>query len=126
MGIPHMTDILSWIRLEGPFLIGHRGNAAHDRENTPRAFETALEAGCDGVELDVRLTRDLVPVVHHDDLVTDERGMAPLAELTWDEIRDARFDSDGGPYRVHRGRRLPGFGSGSRRRYTSWPGAASP
>lgn len=61
-----MSDVLSWIRLPGPFLIGHRGFPEAARENTLPSFEAALEAGCDGVELDVRLTLDGVPVVHHD------------------------------------------------------------
>jgi glycerophosphoryl diester phosphodiesterase len=35
-------------------------------ENTFAAFDHAIESGCDGFELDVRLTADAVPVVWHD------------------------------------------------------------
>jgi len=46
--------------------IAHRGGAQLMPENTLVAFADALRRGCDGVELDVQLTRDGVPVVHHD------------------------------------------------------------
>jgi glycerophosphoryl diester phosphodiesterase len=49
-------------------IISHRGE--HDnrrvRENTLAAFDASAEAGCWGLELDVRWTRDLQPVVMHD------------------------------------------------------------
>ena len=46
--------------------IAHRGGAQLVPENTLAAFADALRRGCDGAELDVQLTRDGVPVVHHD------------------------------------------------------------
>lgn len=49
-----------------PLIIGHRGASASAPENTLAAFSGALEAGADGVEFDVRLSRDRVPVVIHD------------------------------------------------------------
>jgi glycerophosphoryl diester phosphodiesterase len=49
-----------------PLNIAHRGGAQLMPENTLAAFADALGRGCDGVELDVQLTRDGVPVVHHD------------------------------------------------------------
>ncbi|WP_161807068.1 glycerophosphodiester phosphodiesterase [Desulfatitalea tepidiphila] len=49
-------------------LIAHRGE--HDNrmvlENSLAAFQRAADAGLWGIELDVRWTRDLVPVVFHD------------------------------------------------------------
>ena len=33
------------------------------------AYKKAVEAGCDGIELDVQLTRDLVPVLIHDESI---------------------------------------------------------
>ena len=49
-----------------PLIIGHRGSSALAPENTMAAFALALEEGADGVEFDVRLARDGVPVVIHD------------------------------------------------------------
>jgi len=56
-----------------PLRLGHRGaprlvegEAQAYVENTLEAFRQALEAGLDGFELDVHLTRDGVLVVHHD------------------------------------------------------------
>jgi glycerophosphoryl diester phosphodiesterase len=47
-------------------IIAHRGASAVAPENTLAAFARALDDGADGVELDVRLSRDGVPVVIHD------------------------------------------------------------
>jgi glycerophosphoryl diester phosphodiesterase len=59
------------------FLYAHRGASAEAPENTLAAFRRALAAGADGIELDVHLTRDGVPVVIHDDTLertTDGAG----------------------------------------------------
>ncbi len=48
-------------------IIGHRGAVANDSpENTLASVDRALREGADGVEIDVRLTADGVPVCHHD------------------------------------------------------------
>lgn len=51
-----------------PLLIAHRGAwlEAGLLENTLPAFQRAIDCGCDGLEFDVHLTSDGVPVVHHD------------------------------------------------------------
>lgn len=49
-----------------PLIVGHRGASKLAPENTLAAFERALFDGADGIELDVRLARDNVPVVIHD------------------------------------------------------------
>ncbi len=49
-----------------PLLLGHRGARNYAPENTPAAFELALQHGCDGFEFDVRLTADRRAVVCHD------------------------------------------------------------
>jgi glycerophosphoryl diester phosphodiesterase len=49
-----------------PLIIAHRGSSALAPENTLAAFGRAFDDGADGIELDVRLTSDGVPVVIHD------------------------------------------------------------
>ena len=71
MPIPHALTAL-----DGRFVIGHRGNAAHVPENTLESFRQAAALGVDAIELDVRVTRDGVPVVIHDPTLgrTTDRG----------------------------------------------------
>ncbi|MEU7106725.1 glycerophosphodiester phosphodiesterase [Streptomyces stramineus] len=68
--------------------VAHRGDPYVCRENTLASVRSALRAGADAVEIDVRLTRDGVPVLLHD--ATLERLWGhdrPLAALTADELR---------------------------------------
>lgn len=70
----------------------HRGGAALAPENTIAAFDRGLSLGADGLELDVRMSRDAIPVVHHDAMLertTDGRG--PMSALTAGEL--ARLDA---------------------------------
>jgi glycerophosphoryl diester phosphodiesterase len=50
----------------GPQWIGHRGAPGKHLENTLDSFLEAFHLGADAVELDVHVTADGVPVVHHD------------------------------------------------------------
>lgn len=75
--------------------IAHRGLALAHAENTIGAAVAAIEAGADGIEIDVHSTRDGVVVVHHDFYPrgnTADPGLAsrPIAELTHAELQ--RFD----------------------------------
>lgn len=73
--------------LPRPLVIGHRGDCVHAPENTMAAFEAAVAAGADMIELDVTLSADGRLVVIHDadlDRTTDGSGPVPartLAEL---------------------------------------------
>jgi len=59
-----------------PLILAHRGGNGPWRENTLAAFTGAIASGADGVELDVRLTVDGVPVVHHDPVVASSTPIA--------------------------------------------------
>lgn len=48
-------------------IYGHRGYSGLYPENTMLAFRKAYEAGAEGIEYDVHLTKDGVPVVMHDE-----------------------------------------------------------
>ena len=68
-------------------IIGHRGASAVAPENTMAAFREALAVGADGIEFDVRLTRDGVPVVIHDSTLRRTGGLPHrIADLTSAEI----------------------------------------
>lgn len=70
-----------------PMIWGHRGAAAVAPENTLPSFRTALDAGVDGVEFDVQLSGDGVPVVIHDEtLDRTTSGHGPVASLTAAEL----------------------------------------
>ena len=49
-----------------PLIIAHRGASALAPENTLAAFKKAIDDHSEGIEFDVRLTKDGVPVVFHD------------------------------------------------------------
>jgi glycerophosphoryl diester phosphodiesterase len=75
-----------------PRVFAHRGGGALAPENTLAAFDMGLRVGADGLELDVHLSADGVPVVVHDSTLertTDAAG--PVAARTAAEL--ARVDA---------------------------------
>ena len=64
-------------------LLAHRGYHAEVPENTMAAFEAALRLGADGIETDVRLSRDGLPVIIHGRTTPKKRA---VVELTRREI----------------------------------------
>jgi glycerophosphoryl diester phosphodiesterase len=64
-------------------IFAHRGSTQHVRENTLDAFRAAIEAGADGIELDVHTTRDGRLIVHHDATIGD----TAIAAVTGDAAR---------------------------------------
>lgn len=77
-------------------MVGHRGARGLAPENTSSSFRAALDAGVDGVEFDVLLSRDGVPVVWHDPVLLPEKlgpesahlAGTPVAGLTALELAD--------------------------------------
>jgi glycerophosphoryl diester phosphodiesterase len=66
-----------------PLIIGHRGASFYAPENTLAALKMAIEEGADGVEFDVRLAKDGIPVVIHDaDLRRVARRGDAVSDLT--------------------------------------------
>jgi len=70
-----------------PLVFAHRGGSALAPENTVEAFANGVALGADGIELDVRLSRDGVVVVHHDATVDRTTpGTGAVAALTAREL----------------------------------------
>lgn len=60
--------------LDEPIAFGHRGARAHAPENTLAGFELALKLGANGLESDVWVTADGIPVLDHDGVVKRSMG----------------------------------------------------
>jgi glycerophosphoryl diester phosphodiesterase len=74
-----MSDILK---------IAHRGYSERHPENTLPAFEAALDAGADMIELDVHLSRDGRLVVIHDDYIDrTSTGRGRVGDMDLAELR---------------------------------------
>ncbi|MGK5530280.1 glycerophosphodiester phosphodiesterase [Streptomyces sp. URMC 129] len=75
--------------MAGVIAVAHRGDPYEIRENTLASFRSAIAAGADAVELDVRLSSDGVPVVVHDATLKRLWGHdLPVARLTAERIAE--------------------------------------
>ncbi len=65
----------------------HRGFSGNYPENTMLAFRKALEAGCEGIEFDVHLTKDGEIVIIHDEAIDRTSGQHGLVkDMTYEEL----------------------------------------
>ncbi|KAF3363003.1 hypothetical protein PHSC3_000540 [Chlamydiales bacterium STE3] len=70
-----------------PAIIAHRGGGQNFPENTLLAFSTALEMGCDALELDVQVTRDGTVVVYHPEKLEQRtNGSGLIFDHNWEDI----------------------------------------
>src|SRR4051812_35302382 len=77
-------------------VICHRGASEHAHENTLEAFRDTFELGGDGNEFDIRVTKDGVLVVFHDDMLDRLlEAYGDLGEYTWEELQRFRFRDPG-------------------------------
>jgi glycerophosphoryl diester phosphodiesterase len=80
--------------MSSPLIIGHRGASAVAPENTMAAFREAIAVGSDGIEFDVRLTQDRVPVVIHDSTLHRTAGLPQrIADLSRSELKNVDVGS---------------------------------
>lgn len=73
-------------------VFAHRGYSGKYPENTMLSFKKAAEVGCDGIELDVQLTKDGTVVIIHDETIdrtTD--GSGRVVDYTYEEL--SKFDA---------------------------------
>ncbi len=71
-----------------PLIYAHRGASAYAPENTLSAFYLAAEMGADGIEFDVKVTRDGKVIVLHDQtLDRTTSGTGNLKNYDFDELQ---------------------------------------
>jgi glycerophosphoryl diester phosphodiesterase len=82
------------IRAVQPAVVAHRGASAHKAEHTVAAYALAIEQGADGLECDVRLSRDGHLVCVHDrrvDRTSSGRGV--VSTLTLERLSELDYGS---------------------------------
>jgi len=69
-----------------PFYFAHRGAKQIYPENSLKAFQKAIELGCDGIEMDIQITKDKKIIIFHDfDIYLDDNQYL-ISDLTHIEI----------------------------------------
>ena len=72
-----------------PQIIGHRGCAGYAPENTLEGIHTAADMGVEWVEFDVKLTKDQVPILFHDEeLERTTNSSGNVRDMTLAEIKE--------------------------------------
>lgn len=81
-----------FLALGRPIAMAHRGGAQEAPENTPAAFQRAVDLGYDYLETDLRSTRDGVIVLMHDSSLERVAGVhQSVADMDWDELSQVRL-----------------------------------
>lgn len=72
--------------------IAHRGFSSKYPENTMLAFEKALQAGCDGIELDAHISKDgELVIIHDENIARTTNGKGLVKDYTIQELK--QFDA---------------------------------
>lgn len=80
--------------LKLPKVIGHRGAAAYAPENTLEGIHTAADLGIEWVELDIKLTKDQIPVLFHDEMLDrTTNGHGNIADMTYEDLKNLESGS---------------------------------
>jgi glycerophosphoryl diester phosphodiesterase len=75
-------------------IIAHRGVSEFAPENTLPAFDMAIDKSCDAIEFDVQLTKDLVPVIIHDETIDrTSSGKGYVKDFTLQQLKKYDFGS---------------------------------
>ena len=74
------------------YVIGHRGACAYAPENTKSSFDKALLLGVDGLETDIRRTKDGTLVLFHDNALDNKSNLTGvIQDYSYDELKKADF-----------------------------------
>lgn len=109
MALGDARQIMEEIKYGDKFYIcAHRGYSSDYPENTLLAFYEAIRVGVDMIECDIRLTKDNVPVIIHDERVdrtTNGKGL--VSEMTVAQLKELDAGSNFG--KVFEGIKIPTF-----------------
>ena len=87
--------------LTGCNIVAHRGYSGKYPENSPEAFQQALQLPIHGLECDIRASRDGQAVVIHDPSVDrTSTGTGMVARMTWPELQRLNIGSEDAPQQL--------------------------
>ena len=88
-------------------IFAHRGDWRNAPENSLQAYKSCIDAGFDGIEIDVQMTKDSVIVMMHDQTIDrTTTGTGKVSDYTWTELKDLKLKS---PIGVITRQRIPTF-----------------
>ncbi len=98
-----LVDLLRQPSSDYVFVVAHRGDWRHAPENSLQAIQNSIDMGADMVEIDVRLTKDSVFVLMHDDTIDrTTNGTGRVDQLTWSELQDLKLRDGLGSFTRHK------------------------
>ncbi len=81
------------MKIVGLKIVGHRGAKGLAPENTLASIQKALDHGADEIEVDVRVTKDDIPVLHHDIFLSDPAGnRLKICNHSYEELKKHKSD----------------------------------
>ncbi|MDC7113535.1 glycerophosphodiester phosphodiesterase family protein [Corynebacterium pseudodiphtheriticum] len=87
--------------LTGCNIVAHRGYSGKYPENSPEAFQQALQLPIHGLECDIRASRDGQAVVIHDPSVDrTSTGTGMVARMTWPELQRLNIGTEDTPQKL--------------------------
>ena len=82
------TNKQDYYNSEKPIVFGHRGSPVYKTENTIASFEKALNQKVDGLELDVRTTKDKKAVIFHDSNLLRLAGVKKrIRDISYNDLK---------------------------------------
>lgn len=80
--------------IDETLIFGHRGYPAKFPENSLSGFSYALDHAIDGLEFDVHLTKDNIPVIMHDEKINrTTNGRGKIRQYTFDELQQFQLSN---------------------------------
>lgn len=84
----YLRSEVSFLRNDRPLIIAHRGRSAYTPESSYQSFKEAYDLDVDVLETDIRLTKDGIPVIFHDEsLDRTTNGIGSIIDYTFDELQ---------------------------------------